>query len=71
MEYPLIYVLERAYIELRKQEKTLKAFKRRPCNTLHIISTAETIPRIVRFMQFQQAIEWSIVWKKISHSMDV
>jgi len=32
------------------------------CIPLRTISTAETIPRVVRVMQLQPAIEWSTVW---------
>jgi hypothetical protein len=63
--YLRIHALERAYIEPRRQDETLKAFKRRAYNTLRIISTAETIPRGVKVMQIQPAIEWSIVWRNL------
>jgi hypothetical protein len=65
VEYLRIYALERAYKEPRRQAETLKAFKRIAYSTLRIISTAETIPRVVRVMQLHPAIEWSVVWRKL------
>jgi len=65
LEYLRIYALERAYIEPRRQDETLKASKRRAYNNLRVISTTETILRVVRTMQLQPAIEWSIVWRNL------
>ena len=65
LEYLHIYALERAYIEPRRQDETLKAFKLRAYDTLRVISTAETILRVVRVMQLQLEIEWSIVWRNL------
>jgi hypothetical protein len=60
-----IYALERAYIEPRRHDETLKVFKRRAYNTLRVISTAETIPRVVKIMQLRPEIEWPILWRNL------
>jgi hypothetical protein len=65
LEYLHIYALEWAYIEPRRQEETPEAFKRKAYNTLRTILTAETIRRVVRFMQLEPAIEWSIVGRNL------
>jgi hypothetical protein len=64
LEYLRIYALERAYIGPRRHD-TLKAFKRRAYNALRIISTAETIPRVVRVMQLQPEIKWLVVLRNL------
>ena len=39
-----------------------RAFNRRVYNTLRSMSTAENNPQEMRIMQFQPAIDWSLVW---------
>jgi len=49
-------------MELQRQAETGRDFKRRVYDTLRTMSTLETKPRVVRIMQLQPAIDWSLVW---------
>jgi hypothetical protein len=49
-------------MESQRQTKTGRTFKRRMYDTLRTMSTAETKPRVVRIMQHQPAVDWSLVW---------
>jgi len=62
LEYLSIYLHEWAYMELQRQAETGRDFKRRVYDTLRTMSTLETKPRVVRIMQLQPAIDWSLVW---------
>ena len=70
LEYLRIYALERVYIEPRRQDETLKTFKRRTYNTLHIISTTETIPRVVRVMWILANMLFYLVQKRRTLSLE-
>ena len=67
-QYLLIYALEWAYLEPRKQEETLRTFKRRVYETLKSMATVEIPPRELRVKQIQPGIEWERVWSNL-HSI--
>ena len=67
-EYLRIYALEWAYLELRRQEETLRHFKQRVYGTLRNKATMATPPREVCITQIQPGIDWGKVWNNL-HSI--
>jgi len=57
-EYLRNYALEWTYLEPRRQEETLRHFKRRVYGTLRSMATTATPPREVRVTQLEPGIEW-------------
>jgi len=57
-EYLRIYAIEWAYLEPRRQQETLRHFKRRVYGTLRSMATTATPPREVRVTQIQPGTDW-------------
>jgi len=63
-----VYALEWAYLGSRRQEETIRHFKRRVYGTLRSMAKAATSPRKLRVTPIQPGIEWEKVWNNL-HSI--
>ena len=64
-EYLRICALEWAYLEPRRQQETLRHFKRRVYGNLRSMATTASPPREVRVTQIQPGIDWGKVWNNL------
>jgi len=67
-EYLRIYAIEWAYLDPRRQQETLRHFKRQVYGTLRSMATTATPPREVCVTQIQTGIDWGKVWNNL-HSI--
>ena len=65
LEYLYRYALDMAYIAPPGNDETLRTFKLRVYNTLHIMAAATRESREMRITQLHSDTQWMQVWKKL------